>query len=251
MKDLKIYVTTIIISLILIILSLFCSSSFTNVLSGIGCSGIAAAIMAIFLDKSNSQRECLKAEKAKALYFNQLYDQLIITIERILWYKERIANDSFNWELPDATYSTMNYMVAVSSQYPTYLLTYDEAIERLRDIGERYSLENIKLLDADEVHKVNRLFQIVAAGASYLIMEANAIKENKLILEIEDYLSIEDNKTIMFNISLAFGLMPKTDKNYKAVIDSLISVTNKLREVGKYTSDVHVGLHGSVSISEL
>lgn len=252
MKDLKIYILTIIISLVLIAPSLFCTSSVTVVLSGIGCSGIAAAIMAIFIEISNSKREHEKADKAKALYFRQLYNQLIITVERILWFNERLVDDSFNWNLKDNVYFSMDYMAAMRTHYLTSSLSYDEAIERLRGIGERYSLENIKMLDTDEVHKVNRLFQIVAAGASYLLIEANAINNNKLILEIEDYLSIEENKKIMLDISLAFGLMPKTDKNYKVVIDSLIGATDNLREIGKYQkNEIHIGLHGSVSVSEL
>lgn len=228
-----------------------CDSSLAGVLSGIGCSGIAAAIMAIFLERENSKREREKADKAKALYFNQLYDQLKMLAERILWFHERISDDTFNWDLPDKEYSTLNYMLAMGSKYPSYSLSFDEAIDKLRSIGEKYSLENIKALDEQEVRKINRLFQIVASGASYLLMEANAINGNKLILEIEDYLSIKENKQLMFDISLSIGLMPKTDKNYQAVIESLISATEKLREIGKYTDDICVGLHGSVSISEL
>lgn len=252
MKNLKIYILTILISLVLIAPSLFCKSTVTGVLSGIGCSGIAAAIMAVFIEISNCKSEYKKVNQAKALYFRQLYDQLIITVGKILWFDERVTDDSFDWNLQDNVYSSFYYMVEMSTHYPTSSLSYDEAIERLRGIGEKYSLEKIKTLDADVVYKVNRLFQIVAAGTSDLWIEANALKNDKLILEIEDYLSIEENKKIIFDISLALGLMHKKDKNYKVVIDFLISATDKLRKTGKYpANNIQIGLCGSVSVSEL
>lgn len=207
--------------------------------------------MAIFLDRSNSKREKERLTKAKSLYFSQLYDQLIMMAENILWYNERLADDSFDWNMDENAYYTIEYRIKMSSRYPTQLLDYEEAINRLRTIGEKYSIDNIKSLNQQEIYKINRMFQIVAAGATHLLVEAKAVSENKLILEIEDYLSIEDNKNIMFNISLAIGLMPKTDKNYKAVVECLINAIDALREIGNYTNNISTGLHGSISVTEL
>jgi hypothetical protein len=46
----KIYIWTIVISLLLLIPACIWDYNILTILSGIGCSGIAAAIMAIFLD---------------------------------------------------------------------------------------------------------------------------------------------------------------------------------------------------------
>lgn len=251
-KDLKINAVTIIVSLLLLLPSLFCKASpFLNILSGMGCSGIAAAVMAIFLDMANTRRESQRQQRTKTLYFKHIYDQLIMMMGRILWFSERLSDESFNWELDDNVYSTMKYMVAVSDKYPNELISYKDALERLNAIGEKYNLDNIKNLSEDEKHKVDRMFQIIAAGSTYLLTEANNIKANKLILEAEDYFSVEDNDQLMFNISLAIGLMGKPDKNNKAIIDSLISATNRIREVGCYADKVDVRLHGSISVNEL
>ena len=58
MKDFKIYIITIIVSVLLLIPALICENPVLNTFSSIGCSGIAAAIMAIFLEKANTKREC-------------------------------------------------------------------------------------------------------------------------------------------------------------------------------------------------
>lgn len=252
MRDLGIYVIAIIISALFLVPSLICKCPVFDTLSGIGCSGIAAAVMAIFLERANAKRERERTAKAKSLYFKQLYDQLIMMIERILWFDERLKDDNFNWNLPDQTYSTMSYMVEASRLYKEYSLAYDDAVDKLRSIGEKYNLDNIKRFSEEGVNKVNRLFQIVAASSSYLLNEANAIKNNKLTLDIIDYMSLDENKGIMFDISLFITLMGKPNKNYQAAVNALISVTERIREIGQYPKgDIRIGLHGSFPMSEL
>lgn len=259
MKNNKIYIITIFVSIALLIPSLFCNPSqstrtysLLSVLSGIGCSGIAAAIMAIFLEYSNNKKEQEKLKKAKSLYFKQIYDQLVMMIERILWFYERLPDASFNWNLPENVYSTLNYMVGMGTKYPEKSLTYAEAINKLKCIGDKYNLDNIKQLSEDDKHKVNRMFQIVAASASYLLNEANSIKNNQLVLDIEDYLGLDENKSIMFDISFFVTLMAKPDKNYQAAVDSLINVTEKIRKIGMYPqNNIRVGLHGSIPMNEV
>ena len=57
--------------------------------------------MAIILEYANNRREQEKLEKAKSLYFKQLYNQLIMMVERILWFNERLDDADFNWDLQD------------------------------------------------------------------------------------------------------------------------------------------------------
>lgn len=175
-----------------------------------------------------------------------------MTIERILWFNERLQDTSFNWDLQDSDYSTFGYMAGMGLRYPETLLAYDDAINKLKNIGMKYNIDNIKTIDDSDKRKINRLFQIVSASCSYLLNEAITIKNNKLILGIEDYMSIDENKGIMFDISFFITLMGKNDKNYQAAIDSLIKVTERIREIGQYPKgNIRVGLHGSVPLSEL
>lgn len=252
MRDLGIYVIAIIISALFLVPSLICKCPVFDTLSGIGCSGIAAAVMAIFLERANAKRERERTAKAKSLYFKQLYDQLIMMIERILWFDERLKDDNFNWNLQDDVYSTFGYMAGISSRYQKTSLTYDDAINKLKDIGVKYNIDNIKTIAEPDKYKIKRLFQIVAASSSYLLNEANAIKNNKLTLDRIDYMSLDENKGITFDISLFITLMGKPNKNYQAAVNALISVTERIREIGQYPKgDIRIGLHGSFPMSEL
>ena len=258
MKNLKIYITTLLGSLLLFVPSLLCGSSYSNlrplydVFSGIGCSGIAAAVMAIFLEYSSTRREQEKLKQAKSLYFRQIYDQLIMTIERILWFNERLQDASFNWNLHDSDYSTFHYMTGIGSLYPQTSLPYDDAINKLKEIGVKYNIDKIKIIAESDKYKIMRMFKIVSASCSYLLNEAITIKNNKLILGVEEYMSLDENSGVMFDISFFVGLMSNPYKNYQAAIDSLINVTERIRKLGQYPKgDIRVGLHGSFSVSEL
>ena len=62
----KIYIWTIIISLLILIPDFVWDCNISTILSSIGCSGIAAAIMAFFLESASIKKE--KKRKIKALH---------------------------------------------------------------------------------------------------------------------------------------------------------------------------------------
>lgn len=127
----KIYIWTIVISLLLLIPACIWNCNIMTILSGIGCSGIAAAIMAIFLDMASLKRENERKAKTRAIYFRELKEQLKMMIERILWFDERL-NENFDWDKDPAIYSTLQYMLYAGQQYPgEETISFEEAEARL------------------------------------------------------------------------------------------------------------------------
>lgn len=127
-ESFKFYIITIVISVICIIPSLIYDCRILDVLSGVGCSGLAAAMMAIFLEIGKNNQEIQKRQKAKTLYFRRLNDQLTMIIERILWLNDRLDDEKFDWGLEESVYSSLEYMVGQSKIYPDKAITYEDAI---------------------------------------------------------------------------------------------------------------------------
>lgn len=225
--------------------------SVLNMLSGIGCSGIAASIMAIYIDLNTENKEKLRLKKARALYFGGINNQLNMILERIIWFDNRMSESQFNWSLPPQEYSSMKFMVWASSNYKEESISFDEAEKRLKEIGEKYNLEEQKKMTDEELGKVQKMFCIIANSSNYLLNEANTIKENKLTLNISEYLPMDKMDTLLFNISFGIGIMNSPGKNYCAAINSLLTASKTIREVGQYTDNIRIGLHGSVKINEL
>ena len=95
------------------------------------------------------------------------------------------------------------------------------------------------------------MFQIIAASSSYLVLEANTIRDNKIELDSESYISLEETKNVLFDISLGISLMNSPGKNYGAAISSLLAAYKKIQSIGEYTDVFRIGLHGSIDFSEL
>ena len=252
MENKKLYVVISIISLILMIPSCIWECSVFNMFSGIGCSGIAASIMAIYIERNSEKKEELRLAKARSLYFKSINNQLNMILERIIWFDARMDDEKFNWSLQPQEYSSLKYMLGANTVYKERgTLSFDEAEKRLKIIGEKYNLDKQKEMTDDKLSKVRKMFCIIAYSSTYLLNAANEIKENKLTLDIAEYMDMDKIDSLLSDISFGIGLMDLPDKNYAAAIDCLLSASKIIREVGQYTDVVRIGLHGSAQINEL
>lgn len=247
----KIYIGSIIVSILLLIPACIWQSTILTVLSGIGCSGIAAAIMAIFLDSAALKKENERKSKARAIYFGELKDQLKMMIERILWLDERL-NDDFDWSKDPIVYSSFQYMIYASQQYPhEEKISFEEAEARLNTLKEKYSLDQQSKMPSDQLQKVQKMFLILSASGLTLLSEANSIKERRIELDAEEYLSLSEIDSMCFQISLGVSLMCKPNKNYGAAVSSLVSAYKTICKAGNYTDEIKIGLHGTIKMSEI
>lgn len=247
----KIYIWTIVISLLLLVPACVWDHSILTILSGIGCSGIAAAIMAIFLDMASLKREKERKAKARSIYFRELKEQLKMMMERILWFDERL-NDAFDWDKDPAIYSTLRYMLYAGQQYPgEEKISLEEAEARLNALKDKYSLDAQAKMSAEHLQKVQKMFLILAVSGSTLLSEANSIKESRIELDAEDYMSLKEIESVEFQISLGVSLMCKPNKNYGAAIQLLLSAYKTICKAGNYTDEISIRLHGTISMTEI
>ena len=247
----KIYIWTIVISLLLLIPACIWNCNIMTILSGIGCSGIAAAIMSIFLDMASLKRENERKAKTRVIYFRELKEQLKMMIERILWFDERL-NENFDWDKDPAIYSTLQYMLYAGQQYPgEETISFEEAEARLNILKDKYSLDQQSKMQSDHLQKVQKMFMILAASGITLLSEANSIKECRVELDAEDYISLKEIESMCFQISLGVSLMCKANKNYGAAIQAIVSAYKTICKAGNYTDKINIGLHGTIKMTEI
>lgn len=251
MENKKLYIIISIISLVFMISSCIWECSVLNILSGIGCSGIAASIMSIFIERNTAKKEELRLIKARTLYFKSINDQLNMIFERIIWFDDRMNEPQFNWSFQPQKYSSFKYMIWANTNYKEETITFDEAEKRLKGIGEKYNLEKQNKMTDEELAKVQKMFCIIANSGNYLLNEVNVIKENKLTLNISEYLPMDKIESLLFHIYSGIGLMNSPGKNYSTAINSLLAASKIIREAGEYKDDIRIGLHGTIQINEL
>lgn len=252
MENRKSYIIISIISLMLMIPSCIWQCNVLNLLSGIGCSGIAASIMAVYIERNSEKKEQLRLIKARALYFKGINEQLNMIFERIIWFDNRMIEPQFNWSFPPQEYSSFKYMIWANINYKEEeSISFDEAEKRLKNIGEKYNLEKQKTMTDEELAKVQKMFCIIANSSIYLLNEINEIKENKLALDMAEYLSMDKIDSLLLNISLGIEMMNSSGKDYSVAIKLLLAASKIIRETGQYTDIIRNNLHGSIQVNEL
>lgn len=186
----KIYIGTIVVSILLLIPACIWQSTILTVLSGIGCSGIAAAIMAIFLDDASIKKENKRKARVRAIYLRDLKEELKMMLERILWFEKRL-DEEYDWDREPSFYSSFNYMIYAGQQYPSEeKITFQEAEFRLKALADKYSLEKQSQMEKEHLHKVQKMFFILYISGLPLLSEVNSINENRIALDAEEYLSL-------------------------------------------------------------
>ena len=128
MNEKNIYFIGLAISVLLIILSIYCCPFCAAILSGVGCSGVAATVMAYFLERASAKRKADRLKNARYVYFQSLNNQISMLIGRTLWFYYRLVDETFNWSLQDDKYFTVSYQLEARRRYQDIHSSFDVAI---------------------------------------------------------------------------------------------------------------------------
>lgn len=246
--NIKLYIATIIISILLMLPSCLLSpeNPWLNLLSGIGCSGVAAAIMSIFIDLAERNR----LAKFRKQYFGPLFNELGMFIGRLLWIDEHISDTSINWYLsPDSYYKVEFIPVASKLADKTTKLTFGEAKKKVIKISEKYSTKNGSHLSKKDMDRIHQMFLILSSGCLNMVNEVVKIYSNEVELVSRGYISLEDIKRIRTDISLGVTRLQNT--NYSEGINKIFSVYDLIRKIGDFSDFIDIRWSFSVTANEI
>ena len=110
MKNSRIYIGTIIVSLGLILFSFIPHGwkIWENILVSIGCSGIAAAVMAIFLEMHDERKEEKRRKELRQTFLVELDSELRHLFERVLWFEGVLDKIDLSKEIEH--YTSINFI---------------------------------------------------------------------------------------------------------------------------------------------
>ena len=252
MENKWLYGISAILSVLLMIPEFIRDCDIVTMLSNIGCSGIAASIMAIYIEINNSKREKKKLEQARKLYLSKINDQLSMFLGRILWFDARMSDDDFDWSLQPTAYLTFDFMKSASEKYPTKeTISFEEAKKRLESIGEKYDFIRQAEMIQEKRIKVQKMFAIIAESSVYLLNAAKEIKDNKLELGVNEYLSLKEIDSLVTNINNGISFISQSGKNYSTSVKMLLQAAEIIRKAGNFTDEISLKLQGNILPSEL
>lgn len=224
-----------------------------NVLDGIGCSSISAAIMAYFINQFQLAKDNKKEKIFRKLYFKNLYERLGEMLQRMLWFNERMMDDNFNWDFDIKKYGTLKYMLFSYREYKfDEKLSFEELKKRIELFHEKYNLENVKKMKIDEFNKLYKMIKIVLANSCDVYEEKKRLDNDKLMLTGITGLSLKEIDSIIDNINVGFFLHEMNErKAYGAAYLCIFNSFNELRNLCGFDNELTIKLVGTIRADEL
>ncbi len=200
-----IYGITLLVSIFLIVVS-FCPGGYEaagTVLLSIGCSGVAAAIMAIFLEISSVKNKKEQEEFFRYTYFNDLNQQLKKLFERLLWFDKTLGNVDISKDMD--YYLSLDFISEAEMLDVYETITFKEADLRIQKLFEKYKEEK---WNDNEItwEQINRVLQIIGRASVGVTYEIDRLKDDKFELiqrgiidanDIEEIIRCVDGHTRM------------------------------------------------------
>ncbi len=223
-----------------------------NILDGMGCSCISATVIAFFLDKQQKRRDLKKKSVFLNIYLRDFYDGLSMMAQRMIWFYERLEDESFDWSFNPEEYGTLRYMLSVSNQYPSYGLDMDELSEKMIACSNGLALEKVETLTDEQLAVLSKMLKIIVVNSADVAKCSKKIEDDKVMLDRENYVSVKQAEDLLSKISLAFTILrAHGKKNYGLAYKMIVQALQSIRELGSYTNNFQVCLQGRISPEEL
>lgn len=198
------------------------------------------------IDKICSENPKSKKESDSAVYFRTLNSQFSTLIQRMLWFEERIINNDYEvFKWPPVFYSSLNFILTYSSKYEKDTISFEEAEQRILNMKDKYAYNNFSKLSKVECEKAIKMFQALNYYKDvFILSEINKIEKDKLLLNTEKIISLEENKKLVEDYGIIGLILNNPKGNYGLAIELIFSIAKKLRELTGYNEDISIDISG-------
>lgn len=240
MKNRWIYVGTVLTSIGLILFSFipYGWKVWENILVSIGCSGIAAAIMAIFLELNDEKKVKNRREQLRQTFLAGLDDELRHLFERVLWFDNILDKIDLSKEIE--YYLSINFISEAHSAGYYRQTSLDECESEIKQICKKYELEALRGRDSETRSKIQKMFFIIGSASMSIITELDIIKRNQMFLITNDIFSIEELNEIYVCTENHVELLRTPDTNYGGALEFLLSAYKKTHEMGHFNQNIMI-----------
>ena len=233
------YIISLAVSFIMVIVSL-CPGGIEaagTFLLSVGCSGIAASIMAIFLERISNKKDRDRKAFYRYIFFNDINNQLRMLFERIIWFDKALPKLELSKDV--------QYYMSLDFVSEAYFLDIDECMvfsdaeKTINEIMEKYKADK---WDDEKINleRVNKMFQIIGEASKCLSNEGEKVKTFRLEIIQDDIMDVSELDEIIRSID-DFPQALSLGKGHALVaIKFLWDEYKKVRELCGYTDDLYV-----------
>lgn len=237
MKRRWIYIFTIAISVGMILFSFipYGWKVWDNILISIGCSGITAAIMAIFLELYDEKKERSRKKQLRKIFFLGIEQELRQLFERVLWFDHVL--DKIDLTKDIEYYLPLDFICEAHTVGYYRQATLDECEEEIELICNKYQMESLRNKDFETRSKIQKMFSIIGAASMPIMTELDNIKKNQYFLIMDNIFSSEELNEIYISIGRNVELLSTPDTAYGVALMFLLGAYKRIHRWGKYENE--------------
>ena len=240
MKNSRIYIGTIIVSIGLIVFSFipYGWKIWENILASIGCSGIAAAVMAIFLEMHDERKEEKRRKELRQTFLAELDSELRHLFERVLWFEGVLDKIDLSKDIEH--YTSINFIKeAHSFKYyrQTKLVDCESEIAR---ICEKYQEKSIHEMDKESISKNEKMFLIIGIASRSVVSALENIRKNQMFLIVNNIFTIDELNDIYVYVGRNIELLQTPRTNYGVPLEFLLNAYKRTHEMGNFDEDIMI-----------
>lgn len=204
-----------------------------TILIGLGCSGVAAGIIAILINAAQFEQDEKKKVMLKQLTLSPLFNEFNLLWERLLWLDD--ARDTHTFSEPVEYYLSLDFLTEASSWHIYYVMDWEEAKNKIERLKEKYSKEVIK--ETGRCSDISKMFLLLNRSSQNVKIEYEKLLNNKYFLTYNDILSNEDISNISIDMGYFLDFFGAPDMNYGLAIAYLFSAYKKIREIAGFNRE--------------
>jgi len=228
------YVVLIIVSCIFIVISLLPGGSevLGILLQNIGCSVMAASVMALFIKHISLKREEKQKKAFRYIYFSNLHHQMKRMFERLMWFDKALWQVDLNHNVD--YYLTLDPFAIKAFQMELHsIVDYEKADQIINDLIKKYDKENWED-DCTSWDDVSKMFNIIGMASLAIMDEADKLKNERFLLNVNGIVEDKDISDILSCIDEFPRMLLLTDANYSCSVRFLWNAYKKISKICDY-----------------
>lgn len=236
----QVYVASIVISLLLIILSNIrnINTDAKTVLISIGCSGMAAAIMAIFIDMAQKKQEESRNMQLKKYNLSGLYYELKSFFERLIWFDEILSTHEIDNDIE--YYLSSDFLTEALSWNVYSQEDYKEICSSIKELIDKYNKDSWKESENITHKKVEKMFYIISNASIKIQEEMTILNKNRNFLVANSIVTIEEINELNVCVGKFIELLGVKGTNYSTSLHFLFSAFDKIKDIGNYDDELYI-----------
>lgn len=232
-----IYIISIVVSLIFIIVSYipYGIKGAEVILQGMGCSGIAAGIMAIFIDDIQQKQNKKRISELREKFLWRLNVQLKLLFKRIIWFDHVILEHDLDKEI--GYYLSLDFL-SEAFKWNYYKSDKIENVEdEINEIINKYNKEKWEDSEAITYDKVEKMFNIIGFASAELQSEVDNLLNNEMYLIVNGIMTTKEIKELYGCLRNHVQFLQVKGTNYSTSLLFLLQAYKFVRSMGNYQED--------------